>query len=82
MHESNRTGVRDPSVADHREPTGMFLPRGDSTIIDRIFASLEDDDRISEVVVSTNECFAQNFQDYLPATEFEKPTVSAFTVAA
>lgn len=59
----------------------MFLSRGDSTI-DRIFASLEDDDRLSEVFVSTNECVAQTVQDYLQATEFEKPTVSAFTIAA
>ncbi|MFC7008549.1 hypothetical protein [Halalkalicoccus salilacus] len=58
----------------------MFLPI-DSTIIDRIFASREDDDR-SEVVVSTNECVVQTVQDSLEATEFEKSTVSACTVAA
>lgn len=69
-------------MVDHQAPTEMFLPIGDSTIIDRIFASLEDDDRISEVVVSTNECFVQTFQDYLQATEFEKPTVSVFTITA
>ena len=54
----------------------MFLPIGESTIIDRIFTSLEDDERISEVFVSTNECFAQNFRDYLAASEYEKPTLS------
>ena len=54
----------------------MFLPIGESTIIDKIFAGLEDDDRISEVFVSTNKCFAEDFQEYLADSEFEKPTLS------
>ncbi|WP_114575961.1 sugar phosphate nucleotidyltransferase [Saliphagus sp. LR7] len=54
----------------------MFLPIGDSTVIDRIFADLEDDDRITEVFVSTNEYFEEEFREYLADRDFEKPTLS------
>jgi glucose-1-phosphate thymidylyltransferase len=54
----------------------MFLPVGDITIIDTIFEDLEADDRISEVFVSTNEYFAEDFEQYLADSEFEKPTLS------
>jgi glucose-1-phosphate thymidylyltransferase len=54
----------------------MFLPVGDSTVIDRIFAELESDDRIDEVFVSTNERFADDFRSYLADSEFEKPTLT------
>ncbi|GAA0665761.1 NDP-sugar synthase [Natronoarchaeum mannanilyticum] len=54
----------------------MFLPIGDTTVIDRIFADLEDDDRISEVFVSTNERFAEDFREHLAESPFEKPTLT------
>ncbi|SIR76700.1 glucose-1-phosphate thymidylyltransferase [Haladaptatus litoreus] len=54
----------------------MFLPVGDSTVIDRIFAELETDDRITEVFVSTNEHFAEDFREHLDQSDFEKPTLS------
>ncbi|GAA0240918.1 sugar phosphate nucleotidyltransferase [Haladaptatus pallidirubidus] len=54
----------------------MFLPIGDSTVVDRIFAELETDDRISEVFVSTNEHFAEDFREHLDQSDFEKPTLS------
>lgn len=54
----------------------MFLPVGEGTVIDQIFADLEDDDRIEEVYVSTNERFAERFEEYLADAPFEKPTLS------
>ncbi len=54
----------------------MFLPVGDGTVIDTIFEDLEDDDRVSEVFVSTNEAFEQAFEAYLADSEFQKPTLS------
>ncbi|WP_435335251.1 sugar phosphate nucleotidyltransferase [Haloarchaeobius sp. TZWWS8] len=54
----------------------MFLPIGDSTVIDQIFAELEEDARIDEVFVSTNEKFAPEFERHLAESEFEKPKLS------
>ncbi len=54
----------------------MFLPIGDSTVVDRIFVELEADDRIEEVYVSTNERFAPDFEAHLAGGAFEKPTLS------
>jgi glucose-1-phosphate thymidylyltransferase len=54
----------------------MFLPVGDGTVIDVIFEDLEADDRISEVFVSTNERFAETFEEYLEDVPYEKPTLS------
>ena len=54
----------------------MFLPIGEHTVIDEIFADLEADDRIDEVFVSTNERFAPDFEAYLAETPFEKLTLS------
>ena len=54
----------------------MLLPVGDTTVVDRIFAELEADDRVDEVFVSTNERFADTFADYLADSPFEKPTLS------
>ncbi|QKY18960.1 NDP-sugar synthase [Halolamina sp. CBA1230] len=54
----------------------MFLPVGDGTVIDDVFADLEADDRVEEVYVSTNERFADDFHEYLADSEFEKPVVS------
>ncbi|MFC6725530.1 sugar phosphate nucleotidyltransferase [Halobium palmae] len=54
----------------------MLLPVGEMTVIDIIFDDLEDDDRIDEVFVSTNEAFAEDFEEYLAESEYEKPTLS------
>jgi len=54
----------------------MFLPVGDTTVIDRIFAELESDERIDSVYVSTNERFAGAFESYLAESTFEKPELS------
>ncbi|GAB3671458.1 sugar phosphate nucleotidyltransferase [Halopiger thermotolerans] len=61
-------------ITKHRPK--MFLPIGDSTVIDRIFAELEEDDRIDDVYVSTNERFAADFEAHLADSEFEKPRLS------
>jgi len=54
----------------------MFLPVGDSTVIDQIFAELEADDRVDEVYVSTNERFADDFENHLARSEFDKPKLT------
>jgi glucose-1-phosphate thymidylyltransferase len=54
----------------------MFLPVGDGTVIDTIFGDLEADDRVSEVFVSTNERFADDFERYIAESAYEKPTLS------
>ncbi|WIV66028.1 NDP-sugar synthase [Natrialbaceae archaeon AArc-T1-2] len=61
-------------ITKHRPK--MFLPIGDSTVVDRIFAELEADDRIEDVYVSTNERFAPEFEAHLAEAEFEKPQLS------
>jgi len=54
----------------------MLLPVGETTVIDRILAELEDDDRIEDVYVSTNEQFASDFEAHIADSEFEKPALS------
>ncbi len=54
----------------------MFLPIGESTVIDRIFEALEADDRIDRVFVSTNERFADAFDTYLAEHDYTKPRLS------
>jgi glucose-1-phosphate thymidylyltransferase len=54
----------------------MLLPVGDTTVIDRILGELEDDDRIDDVFVSTNERFSETFEDYIADSQFEKPQLS------
>lgn len=54
----------------------MFLPVGDSTVIDRVFEELEADDRIDAVYVSTNARFATEFREHLEGSPFTKPTLS------
>jgi glucose-1-phosphate thymidylyltransferase len=61
-------------ITKHRPK--MFLPIGETTVIDRIFADLEADERISEVYVSTNDRFAEDFEVHLAESDFEKPTLS------
>jgi glucose-1-phosphate thymidylyltransferase len=54
----------------------MFLPIGDSTVINRIFDALEEDERVDDVLVSTNERFAPEFEEYLASSEYDKPRIS------
>jgi glucose-1-phosphate thymidylyltransferase len=54
----------------------MFLPVGETTVIDRILGELEADDRVDEVFVSTNERFADDFEAHLDSARFEKPVLS------
>jgi glucose-1-phosphate thymidylyltransferase len=61
-------------ITKHRPK--MFLPIGESTVVDRVFAELERDDRISEVFVSTNDRFADDFREHLADSDYEKPTLS------
>ncbi|ELZ26716.1 nucleoside-diphosphate-sugar pyrophosphorylase [Halogeometricum pallidum JCM 14848] len=61
-------------ITKHRPK--MFLPVGEETVIDVIFEDLEEDDRVSEVFVSTNERFEEVFEEYLDDSPFEKPTLS------
>jgi glucose-1-phosphate thymidylyltransferase len=61
-------------VTRHRPK--MLLPVGESTVIDRILDALEADDRIEEVFISTNERFADDFEDHLDGTGLEKPRLS------
>ncbi|WIV67499.1 NDP-sugar synthase [Natrialbaceae archaeon AArc-T1-2] len=61
-------------ITKHRPK--MLLPIGDTTVIDRIVADLEADDRISEVFVSTNQRFASRFREYIADSRFEKLTLT------
>jgi len=61
-------------ITKHRPK--MFLPIGESTVVDRVFEELERDDRISEVFVSTNDRFADDFERHLADSDYEKPTLS------
>jgi len=61
-------------ITKHRPK--MFLPVGEGTVIDVIFEDLEADDRIDEVFVSTNERFAETFEEFLADAPYEKPTLS------
>ncbi|EMA49287.1 sugar phosphate nucleotidyltransferase [Halococcus salifodinae] len=61
-------------ITKHRPK--MFLPVGDTVIIDRIFEELESDERIDEVYVSTNERFAGAFEEHLAESDFTKPQLS------
>ncbi|ELY60676.1 sugar phosphate nucleotidyltransferase [Natronolimnohabitans innermongolicus] len=54
----------------------MFLPLGETTVIERIYAELEAIDRIDEVYVSTNERFAADFEAHLADSPYEKPRLS------
>ncbi|AFK18797.1 NDP-sugar synthase [Haloferax mediterranei ATCC 33500] len=67
-------------ITKHRPK--MFLPVGDQTVIDTIFEDLEADDRVSEVFVSTNERFADSFEEYIADSSFEKPTLSVEDTSA
>ncbi len=61
-------------ITKHRPK--MLLPVGESTVIDRIFAELEADDRIDDVHVSTNARFAEDFEAHLAGSPYELPSLS------
>jgi glucose-1-phosphate thymidylyltransferase len=54
----------------------MLLPVGETTVIDRILSELDDDDRIDEVYVSTNERFAADFEAHVAEQGYDKPRLS------
>ena len=54
----------------------MLLPIGETTVIGTIFDALEREPRIDDVYVSTNDAFAETFDQYLADTEYEKPQLS------
>lgn len=54
----------------------MLLPVGETTPIDRILSTLETDDRIDTVYVSTNETFAELIQEYIEDREYQKAQLS------
>ena len=54
----------------------MFLPLGETTIIDRLYDDLERDDRIGATYVSTNERFAPAFEEHLADGPWDKPRLS------
>lgn len=54
----------------------MLLPVGETTVIDRILHELENDDRLDDVYVSTNERFAEDFETHLDESPFTKPQLS------
>jgi len=54
----------------------MFLPLGETTVVDRLYAELEAEDRIEKVYVSTNERFASDFEAHLADSAYEKPRLS------
>ncbi|PSP16576.1 glucose-1-phosphate thymidylyltransferase [Halobacteriales archaeon QH_10_67_13] len=60
----------------------MFLPVGETTVIDRVLGALESDARVEDVYVSTNERFVEAFTEHLAATPYEKPRLSVEETAA
>ncbi len=54
----------------------MFLPLGETTILDRILSQLHSDDRIDDVYVSTNARYANDFRDHFATQNLDTPTLS------
>jgi glucose-1-phosphate thymidylyltransferase len=54
----------------------MLLPVGESTVIDGIVDDLEGDERISEIFISTNEAFADEFETHFAERGTDKITMS------
>jgi len=54
----------------------MLLPVGESTVIDGIVDELEGDERISEIFISTNEAFADEFETHFEERGTDKITMS------
>jgi glucose-1-phosphate thymidylyltransferase len=61
-------------ITKHRPK--MLLPVGETTVIDRILSSLEDDDRVGTVYVSTNEAFAEDLEAHTAEMGYEKAQLS------
>ncbi|WP_148680611.1 sugar phosphate nucleotidyltransferase [Halovivax ruber] len=61
-------------ITKHRPK--MFLPLGETTVIDRLYAELERSNRIETVYVSTNERFAGDFEAHLAEAAYDKPRLS------
>lgn len=61
-------------ITKHRPK--MFLPVGETTVIDRIFEELEAEPRINTVYVSTNQRFASIFEARLEEKGYSKPVLS------
>ena len=61
-------------ITKHRPK--MFLPIGESTVVDQTFAELEAEERIDTVYVSTNRRFAGEFEAHLARSDWEKPRLS------
>jgi len=54
----------------------MLLPVGDTTVIDKTLAQLDEDDDVEDVYISTNERFAADFANYVDEQGFDKPELS------
>ena len=54
----------------------MLLPVGDTTVIDKTLAQLDEDDDVEDVYISTNERFAEEFDTYVDEQGYEKPELS------
>ncbi|MUV88580.1 NTP transferase domain-containing protein [Halapricum sp. CBA1109] len=59
-----------------RDRPKMFLPVGESTVIDRTLEDLESDSAIEDVYISTNRKFEGDFRSFLDEREYEKPVLS------
>ncbi|MFB1066360.1 sugar phosphate nucleotidyltransferase [Natrinema sp. H-ect4] len=59
-----------------RQRPKMFLPVGDTTVIDGVLEDLETDARINDVYVSTNERFAADFEAHLETHDYHKTQLS------
>ncbi|WP_207589820.1 sugar phosphate nucleotidyltransferase [Halomontanus rarus] len=59
-----------------KERPKMFLPVGNTTVIDDVLEDLESNARIEDVYISTNERFADDFEEHLEAQRYEKTQLS------
>ncbi|WP_049944607.1 sugar phosphate nucleotidyltransferase [Haloarcula marismortui] len=59
----------------------MLLPVGETTVIDGVLQSLEDDDRIGTTYLSTNEAFADEFEAHIDEMGYEKVQLSVESTA-
>jgi glucose-1-phosphate thymidylyltransferase len=61
-------------ITKHRPK--MLLPVGDTTVIDGTLEELEADERVDRVFLSTNEAFANVFEDHVEEKGYEKVQLS------
>ncbi|WP_128223703.1 nucleotidyltransferase family protein [Halobacteriaceae archaeon SHR40] len=54
----------------------MLLPVGETTVIDRILTGLEEDERVENIYLSTNEAFADEFETHIDQEGYEKTQLS------